>query len=236
VALKRLAATAIAAWAALWTIVAHSAGYPTEGEFRQALHDIEDLVGAEGMSLQVLNAQEQGLTRPLLAAGLDLGSQACVVYFNTQPEDGLTQFFADIGEQEMPSLLRAMGVHEVTHCVEQREAYVHRRFDRVLPDAYRQEGMTIQGYFSVVRSGAVETWGEALADISALLYLKQAVPGQWRTLARRISTLRHELAHKWPLNDTSAWLERLIEADPDTGDAATPFDAAFRYRQQFRPN
>lgn len=235
-ALNRLAAFAIAALAALWPLFAHSAGYPTEGEFRQALHDIEDLVRAEGMSLQVLNAQEKGLARPLLAAGLDLGRHACVVYFNTQPEDGLTQFFADVGEHEMAPLLRAMGVHEVAHCVEQREAYVHRRFDRVLPDAYRREDMTIQGYFSVVQSGAVETWGEALADISALLYLKQSVPGQWRALARRISTLRHELAHKWPLNDTSVWLDRVIEADPDTGDQATPFDAAFQYRRQFRPN
>ena len=34
--------------------------------------------------------------------------------------------------------------------------------------------MNIQGYVSVVKSGALEAWGEALADISSLLYLKQA--------------------------------------------------------------
>lgn len=221
--------------AVFWAAGAQAADYPTEARYRQALADIENLVRAEGMALEVLNAADEGLTRPLLAAGLNIGRNTCIVFFNTRPEDGLTQFFARLGEHELPQVLRAISVHEVAHCVEQREAYVRRRFDKVLPDTYQQDGMTIDGYVSVVKSGAVETWGEALADISSLLYLKQTLPRQWLALARRISTMRRELAEKWPAHDTSAWLERLIEADPHIGDGANLFDAAFQYRRQFRP-
>lgn len=217
------------------TAVEVAAGYPTESQFRQALNDIAGLVRAEGMELKVLDAQKEGLASPLLAAGLDIGANTCVVFFNTRPEDGLTQFFAGFGEGDMPQLMRALSVHEVTHCVEQREAYVRQRFDKVLPDDYQHDDMTVEGYVSVVKSGVVETWGEALGDISSLLYLKQAMPGRWQGMARRISAMRHELAHKWPQHDTSAWLDRLIKANPDIGDGANLFDAAFQYRRQFRP-
>lgn len=215
---------------------AHAAGYPTERQFRQALDQVGSLVRAEGMALEVLDARKEGLTRPLLAAGLNIDTNTCIVFFNTLPEDGLTQFFAGLGEADMLLVLRAISVHEVTHCVEQREAYVRRRFDKVLPDTYPPGEMTIEGYLSVVESGAVETWGEALADISSLLYLKQTAPAQWLNLGRRISAMRRAFADKWPLNDTSAWLDRLIDANPDIGDGVNLFDAAFHYRKQFRPN
>jgi len=214
---------------------AQASAYPTESQFRQALNDIAGLVRAEGMELEVLDAQKEGLHRPLLSAGLNITTNSCLVFFNTQPEDGLTQFFAATSERDLPLLLRVMAVHEVTHCVEQHEAYVRQRFDKVLPEAYKQANMTIQGYSSVVKSGAVETWGEALADISSLLYLKQTAPGQWLGLARRISAMRHDLAHKWPLHDTSVWLDRLIVANLETNDNINLFDAAFQYRKQFRP-
>lgn len=233
---KWRAAFWLAASAVFWNAGADAAGYPTESHFRQALNDIAGLIRAEGMELEVLDARKEGLARPLLSAGLNLDTNSCMVFFNTLPEDGLTQFFAAISERDMPLLLRAMSVHEVTHCVEQREAYVRQRFDKVLPDAYKQDNMTIQGYSSVVKSGVVETWGEALADISSLLYLKQTVPQQWTHLARRISTMRHALVHKWPLHDTSAWLDRLIADDPATDHRLSLFDAAFLYRTQFRPN
>jgi hypothetical protein len=234
--MTRFAACGIAVFAISWASGAQAAGYPTERQLRQALDDIDALVGAEGMKLEVLDAQKEGVTRPLLSAGLNIGTNTCIVFFNTLPEDGLTQFFAGLGERDMPKVLRAISVHEVTHCVEQREAYVRKRFDKVLPDAYQQDDMSIDGYVSVVTSGAVETWGEALADISSLLYLKRTVPGQWLDLARRISTMRHTLAYKWPQHDTSAWLDRLIEADPDIGESANLFDTAFNYRKLFRPD
>ena len=223
----------IAVFALLWAVGAQAAGYPTESQFRQALGDIDVLVRAEGMALEVQDAQKEGLTLPLLSAGLNIDTNTCVVFFNTRPEDGLVQFFSAINEHELPLLLRAMSVHEVTHCVEQREAYVLKRFDKVLPDTYRQDDMSIQGYFSVVKSGAVETWGEALADISSVLYLKQTVPDQWLELARRICAMRRDLASKWPTHDTSVWLDQLIEANPDIDDRTNVFDAAFQYRKQF---
>ena len=230
-----IAATGIAAFGLCCAAGADAAGYPTESQFRQALDEVAGMVRAEGMELKVFDAQKEGLTRPLLSAGLNIEDNACLVFFNTRPEDGLTQFFASLGERDLSLILRAISVHEVAHCVEQREAYVRRRFDKVLPDAYKQSDMTIQGYISVVQSGALETWGEALADISSLLYLKQAVPGRWRYLARRISAMRHELADRWPQHDTSAWLDRLIDANPEIGTGANVFDAAFKYRKQFRP-
>ena len=219
----------------LWSIGAQATGYPTESQFRQALGDISGLVRAQNLVLEVLDAQKNGVDLPLLSAGLNLDTNSCVVFFNTRPEDGLTQFFAGIGENEMAPLLRALSVHEVTHCIEQREAYVRKNFDKVLPDAYTQDNMTIQGYLSVVKSGVVETWGEALADISSLLYLKQNVPALWPKLARRISAMRRTLAGKYPEHDTSVWLDPLISANPAAPDNTSLFDAAFRYRKQFQP-
>ena len=226
----------VAALGLCWIVGANAAGYPTESQFRQALGEVAGVVRAEGMELWVLDAQKEGLTLPLLSAGLNIEANACIVFFNTRPEAGLTEFFARFKERDVPPIVRAISVHEVAHCVEQREAYVRQRFDKVLLDAYRQSGMTIQGYLSVVKSGALETWGEALADISSVLYLKQAVPGRWLYLARRISAMRHALAHRWPQHDTSAWLDRLIDANPDIDEGASLFDAAFKYRKQFRPD
>ncbi len=220
-------------FALLWAVGAHAAGYPTESQFRMALGDIDAVVRAEGMALEVLDAEQEGVTLPLLSAGLNIDTNTCVVFFNTLPEDGLVQFFSAINEHELALMLRAISVHEVTHCVEQREAYVLKRFDKVLPDAYKQDGMSIQGYLSVVKSGAVETWGEALADISSVLYLKQTVPGQWLALATRISAMRRELGTKWPTHDTSDWLDRLIELNPDIDGRSSVFDAAFLYRKEF---
>lgn len=230
-----IAASAIAASGLCCAMSAAAAGYPTESQFRQALEEVAGVMHAEGMELRVLDAQKEGLTRPLLSAGLNIESNACLIFFNTRPEDGLTQFFASLDERDLALTLRAVSVHEMAHCVEQREAYVRQRFDKVLPDTYKQSDMTTQGYISVVKSGALETWGEALADISSLLYLKQAAPDRWLYLARRISAMRHELAHKWPQHDTSVWLDRLTDANPHIGTGANVFDAAFRYRKQFRP-
>lgn len=234
--MKSIAVLGIAALATLWSIGAQAAGYPTESQFREALGDIDGVLRAEDMVLEVLDAQENGLDRPLLTTGLNLDTNSCLVFFNTRPEDGLTQFFADIRESDMPLLLRAMSVHEVAHCVEQREAYIRKHFDKVLPTAYKQENMDLQGYYSVVKSGAVETWGEALADIASLLYLKQTSPDRWLDLARRISAMRHKLVQKWPQHDTSAWLDPFIDANPDIAENIGLFDAAFLYRQKFRPN
>lgn len=233
--MKRIAALGIVLCGLAWAVGADAADYPSESQFRQALDEIGAVVRAEGLELEVLDAQKEDVPLPLLSAGFKLGSNVCVVYFNTRREDGLTQFFAGLGERDLPPVLRAMSVHEVTHCIEQREAYVRRRFDKVLPDVYVQDDMSIDGYISVVKSGAVETWGEALADISSLLYLKQSAPDRWLHLARRISAMRRELAHRWPQHDTSAWLDRLIDANPDIGEGVNLFDAAFKYRRQFRP-
>lgn len=233
---NQVATLAIAALGLSWASGAAAAGYPTESQFRQALDEVASVVRAEGMELKVFDAQKEGMTRPLLSAGLNIEANACVVFFNTRPEGGLTEFFADLKDSDMPAILRAMSVHEVAHCVEQREAYVRQRFDKVLPEAYKRSNMSVQGYISVVKSGALETWGEALADISSVLYLKQTLPGRWLYLARRISAMRHELAQRWPQHDTSAWLDRVIDANPDVGGGASVFDAAFRYRRQFRPD
>lgn len=230
-----LAAAGIAASGLCGAMDADAAGYPTESQFRQALEEVAGVVRAEDMELRVLDAQKEGLTRPLLSAGLNIEANTCLVFFNTRPEGGLTQFFASLGERDLSLILRAISVHEVAHCVEQREAYVRQRFDKVLPDSYKPSDMTTQGYTSVVQSGALENWGEALADISSVLYLRQVAPDRWRYLARRISTMRHGLAHKWPQHDTSPWLDRLIDANPDIDMDTSVFDAAFKYRKQFRP-
>lgn len=231
-----IAVTVIAASGLFGNVNADAAGYPKERQFREAIEDVAGVVRAEGMALKVLDAQKEGLSRPLLSATFDIASNACMVFFDTRPENSLTQFFASLTEPDMALILRAISVHEMAHCVEKREAYVRQRFDKVLPDSYKPSDMTTQGYISVVESGALENWGEALADISSVLYLKRADPGRWRYLARRISTMRQELAAKWPQHDTSPWLNRLIDADPEIGTDANLFDMAFKYRKLFRPH
>jgi hypothetical protein len=211
--------------------------YPTEAQLRTAIENAAKLLQAEGIDLEMLDAQKAGRTHPLLAAGLNLGSGACLVFYNTKPEDGLTQYFATIAASDLPVLLNAMAVHEAMHCIEQREAYVLEHFDKILPPEFRREGATVQGYLSAVNSGALNTWGEALADIASLLYLKQAAPERWVQLAKSVAGMRHNLAHKWPEHDTSHWLYKIIAADADANASVNQslFETAFQLRRQYRP-
>ncbi len=104
-----------------------------------------------------------------------------------------------------------------------------------MPPDFESDNVTIQGYLSVVKSGALVKWGEALADIASVLYLKQAVPGRWAHFSNRIAAMRHDLAWKWPEHDTSAWLREIIAAE--IGEAANQslFETAFQLRRRFRP-
>lgn len=212
-----------------------AASYPGEVQMRAAIEHVVELVRAEGMELEMRDAQKEGVKQPLMAAGINVTSGICRVYYNTRPEEGLQQFFAGLEEKDMPIWLAAIAAHEVAHCVEQREAYIRKRFDRVLPTHFVRGDMTVQGYLSVVKSGAVETWGEALADIVSVLYLKKTVPDAWPRFAGGIASMRHDLARRWPQHDTSPWLRRVIAADPQVADNQSIFDVAFELRRQFRP-
>lgn len=211
------------------------APYPTQGQLRAAIDNAAKLAKAEGLDLEIFDAQKVGMTQPLLAAGLDLGSGTCLVYYNAKPEDGLTQYFETIAANNLPLLLNAMAMHEVAHCIEQREAYVRKRFDKILPPGFGRDSATIQGYVQAVKSGALETWSEALADIASLLYLKQAAPDRWLELAKGVAAMRHDLARKWPEHDTSSWLYKIITVDADAILNQSVFETAFQLRRQYRP-
>lgn len=225
----------IAALALLCGLNAFAAPYPNESQLRTAIGTGAGLLKSVGLELTMLDAQREGVALPLLAAGLNLETGVCVVFYNTQPADKLAHFFAAMDTADLPVWLDAIAVHEATHCVEQREAYLRRRFDKVLPPAFPREGMTVQGYVSVVRSGAVETWGEALADIASVLYLQQATPARWTFFAEGIAQLRRDLAGKSPEHDTSAWLERLIAAQAGPAPGQNIFEAAFQLRRELAP-
>lgn len=226
----------VAALVLLCCIKAPAAPYPTEDQYRTAIGEVAELLKSEGLELEMLDARKEGLTRPLMAAGLSLSNGVCLIFYNTKPEDGLTQFFGAIDEKDMPLWLNAFAVHEAAHCIEQREAYIRKRFDKVLPPDFKRDNVTVQGYLSVVKSGAVETWGEALADIASVLYFKQAVPGQWMQFATRLADMRRDLALKWPVHDTSPWLYRVIAANADRAAHQSLFEAAFQLRWQYRPD
>ncbi len=218
---------------------APAAPYPTEAQLRASIENAAKLVQAEGLDLERLDAQEVGLARPLLAARLNLKSGSCLVFYNAKPEDGLIQFFETIAERDLPVLLTAMAMHEATHCIEQREAYVRKRFDKILPPGFKRDNATVQGYVRAVESGALERWGEALADIVSLLYLRQAAPDRWLELAKGVAGMRRDLARKWPAHDTSHWLYRIIAAEEDADAGAITgqslFETAFQLRRKFRP-
>lgn len=212
-----------------------AAPYPGETQMRAAIGQVAELVRAEGLEIEMLDALKAGVKQPLMAAGIDVTSGVCRIYYNTRPEDGLNQFFAALDEKDMPTWLAAIAVHETAHCVEQREAYIRKRFEKVLPVQLVRGDMTVQGYLSVVKSGAVETWGEAFADIVSVLYLQQIVPDEWTRFATGIAAMRLDLAHKWPLHNTSPWLRRVIAAGPQAAANRNLFDAAFELRRRFRP-
>jgi hypothetical protein len=132
-------------------------------------------------------------------------------------------------------LLIAMATHEIAHCIEHREAYVRKHFDKILPPGYKSDNLTVQGYMGAVDSGALDTWREALADIASLLYLKQAAPNRWLKLAKGVARMRHNLARKWPEHDTSPWLFKIIAADADAPLNQSLFETAFHLRRQYRP-
>ena len=209
--------------------------YPTEGQLRAAIENAATLAKAERLDVKILDAQKNGMTQPLFAARLSLGTGDCKVFFNTKPENGLTQYFETIAANDLPVMLTAMATHEIAHCIEQREAYVRKRFDKILPPGVRSDSVTVQGYMGAVKSGALQTWGEALGDIASLLYLKQATPDHWLELAKGVAGMRRDLARKWPEHDTSPWLYKIIAADADAPLNQSLFETAFQLRRQYRP-
>ena len=209
--------------------------YPTQGQLRTAIENAATLAQAEGLDVEIFDAQKVGMTQPLLAARLSVKTGACQIFYNTKPEGGLTQYFETIAANDLPVLLTAMAVHEVAHCIEYREAYVRKRFDKILPPGFRSDSMTVQGYMGAVKSGTLETWGEALADIASVLYLKQATPNHWLELAKGVAGMRHDLARKWPGHDTSPWLYNIIAAGANVPRNQSLFETAFQLRRQYRP-
>ena len=234
--MKRACRLAVALVALTGGLDAAAAPYPNEAQMRTAIARIAEVMRAEGLEIEARDAIKEGVKQPLMAAGIHLASGVCRVYYNIRPEDGLTQFFAGLEEADMPTWLAAIAVHEAAHCIEQREAYVRLRFEKVLPTHFMRGDMTVQGYSSVVKSGAVETWGEALADIASVLYLKKTVPDRWPHFASGIATMRENLARKWPQHDTSPWLRKLIAASPELAEQTSVFEAAFDLRRQLRPH
>lgn len=226
----------LAAAALLFCSCLSAAPYPNEEQLRSAIDAGGGVLKSQGIPLEMLDAQKEGLKLSLLAAGLNLNTGTCLVFYNTKPAEGLNQFFAGLEEKDLPIWLNAIAVHEATHCVEQREAYLRQHFDKVLPPQFEHHDMTVQGYLSVVKSGAVETWGEALADIASLLYLKEAVPERWTYFAQGIVALRHDLSARWPEHDTSGWLRQVIARNPVREPGQDVFEAAFQLRREFQPS
>lgn len=215
---------------------ATAAPYPTEEQLRDAIQAGAGILKTQGIELEMFDAQKEGLNLSLLAAGLNINTGACHIFYNAKPADALADFFGRIEEKDMPVWLSAIAVHEATHCIEQREAYLRQRFEKVLPPQFEHVGMTVQGYLTVVKSGAVETWGEALADIASVLYLKEVEPERWTYFADGIATLRQDLAMRWPEHDTSGWLRRIISHNPVRDPNHDLFETAFRLRREFQPN
>jgi hypothetical protein len=214
----------------------HPAAYPTEGQLRTAIESAATLAHAERLEVEIFDARKAGLTQPLLGAILNVDTGSCQIFYNTKPEDGLTQYVETIAANDLPVLLTAMAVHEVAHCIEYREAYIRKRFDKVLPPGFSSDRMTVQGYMGAVESGTLQTWVEALADIASVLYLKQATPEHWLNLATGVAAMRRGLAHKWPEHDTSPWLYRVIAADANLPGNQSLFETAFELRWRYRPS
>lgn len=234
--MKSVYRSSVAVLALFWCIDVSAAPYPTEDQLRMAIQEVAEMLKTEGLELEILDAKKEGMGLPLMAAGLSLKNGACLAFYNAEPEDGLIQFFAAVDQKELPLMLNALAVHEASHCIEQREAYVRKDFDKILPPDFKRGDVTVQGYLSAVKSGALEKWSEALADIASVLYLKRAAPDRWAHLAGSIAAMRHDLAWKWPEHDTSAWLHKIIAADSGEVADQSLFETAFELRTRYRPD
>jgi hypothetical protein len=214
---------------------AGAAPYPSASQLRDAITTVAQLLNSDGIKLEIVDARTVGLTLPLLAAGMTPTGETCRVFYNTTPEPGLTEFFATFDDADLSILLGALAVHEAMHCFEQREAFFLQRFAKIMPADFKPETVTVQGYLSVVKSGALVTWGEALADIASVLHLQQVVPDRWTYFAASLAAMRRDLAGKWPEHDTSQWLDRVIAAAPAGPAQLNLFETALQLRSQYRP-
>lgn len=221
--------------AAAWATGGAAATYPNEAQFRRAIAEVAPVAAAESLVLEALDAQKENLKRPFMASGLSLINGNCMVFYNTQPFADLKEFFDTMPEADLPLWLRVMAVHEITHCVEQREAFVHRRFARALPPGHIVKGMTVKGYLSDVKTREVGLWQEALADISAVLYLQQAEPTRWKRYAEELAALRAELAPRHPAHVTTGWIEQMLEREPVVRKGESVFERAFVLRMELNP-
>lgn len=212
-----------------------SAPYPTEDQYRKAIAEAAFLVKSEGLEVEVYDAQKEGVNRPLMAAGLSLTKGTCMIFFNTLPRSDLTEFVDTIAYKDLSVWLNMLAVHEVAHCIEQREAYIHKQFQEVLPPYLKLKDVTIQGYLSVVKSGAIEAWGEAFADIVAVLYIKSTLPGEWMRFATSLADMRDLRASGDSGHNTAPWLRRVIAANAEIGVNQTIYQAAFEMRKKYRP-
>jgi hypothetical protein len=213
-----------------------AAPYPSAEQLRKSIAEVAAQVKSEQMEVEILDAQKEGITRPMMSSSLRLDDGVCIIYYNSKPEDGLTQLFDALPVQDLPIWLNSIAIHEFAHCIEKREAFIRGRFDKVLPPGFAREPVTIQGYMSVTHSGAMETWGEALADVASILYFRQAVPDRWRQFANRLAFMRSNLAGKWPEHDTSPWLRKIIDAGAVKAASLSLFEAAFQLRRQYGPD
>lgn len=220
---------------AFLSCAAFSAPYPTEEQYRKAIDEAARVVKSEGLVVEVFDAQKEGVNRPLMAAGLNLTKGTCMVFFNTLPRRDLIVFMESIAEKDLDVWLNMLAIHEVAHCLEQREAYIHKQFQQVLPPNVKLKDVTLQGYLSVVRSGAVESWGEAFADIVAVLYVKKLMPEEWIRFATSLADMRDSRARGDPEHNTAPWLRKVIANNAEMDASLTIYQAAFEMRKLYRP-
>jgi hypothetical protein len=228
-----------AIWSAclmLTCAAAHALPYPDEAQFREAVTVADSYLKSQNIPMELLDARKERVSRPLMSAGLSLRDGVCLIFFNPEPVADVQPFFDAMPSGDFAVLMRALAVHESAHCVEQRDAYLNKEFDKVLPPTIPRDGMNVQGYLSVVRSGAVEAWGEAFADLAALLYLKQQEPDRWVDLARQLLVLRIERAKLDPEHDTSPWISRFIAEQPSPVAGQSIYERAFELRRLYRPS
>ena len=102
------------------------APYPSPGQLRQAIGEMSARLKAEKMDVEVLDARGNGVAVPLIAAGLRLADSTCIVYVNEVIEARLEKFFGTMPVQDMPIWLNSIALHEIAHCIEQREAFEAR--------------------------------------------------------------------------------------------------------------
>lgn len=220
--------------ALLASTIAWTAPYPTKTQFEDAIAAIAPMVKQQA-GLEVIAESGGGWDVSLMAANLARGK--CRIVYDLEPTKEIIQdFFLPIADENLAAWLRAIVVHEATHCVQYKDAFMDGHLDGIVPPQYSRQITTIEAFILKRQEEPFTLWREAASDIAAVLYLAEEAPSCWRILVSHLYDIRRREASSAPEHDTSAWILGMLNSTQEPlVSQSNLFEAAFTLRVKLQP-